>query len=150
LQLYEKCEDAGLRGRILQCLGFLFRAQPSLMTLDRSAVVMDEIFSSQDEERRGRLLKIIQEFLISEAAKHSAKQKDAIAVKGKPKPTDVNMDELVGNTDGFADSGYVHNYHARSCLLTHSQRQLGRRTALPEPHPRSSVISASAHSSCGY
>ncbi|KAJ6584574.1 hypothetical protein B0H19DRAFT_980202 [Mycena capillaripes] len=121
LELYEKCADAGLRGRILQCLGFLFRAQPSLMTMERSAVIMDDIFSSPDEERRGRLLKIIQDFLISEAAKHSAKQKgtrlphpvcpifsffpDTLAVKGKTKPSDVNMDELVGNTDGFADSG---------------------------------------------
>ncbi|KAJ7605513.1 hypothetical protein DFH06DRAFT_257355 [Mycena polygramma] len=105
LELYEKCQDAGLRGRILQCLGFLFRAQPSLMTMERSSVIMDSIFSSPDEERRGRLLKIIQDFLISEAAKHSAKQKDTIAVKGNPKPSDVNMDELVGNTDGFADSG---------------------------------------------
>jgi cohesin loading factor subunit SCC2 len=75
LQLYEKCGNEDLRGRILQCLGFLFRAQPSLMTMDRSSVIMDDIFSSSDEERRGRLLKIIQEFLISEAAKHSAKQK---------------------------------------------------------------------------
>lgn len=92
LELYEKCADAGLRGRILQCLGmhhiftetifcqpmcigFLFRAQPSLMTMERSAVIMDDIFASPDEEPRGRLLKIIQEFLISEAAKHSAKQK---------------------------------------------------------------------------
>ncbi|KAF7365521.1 Sister chromatid cohesion protein [Mycena venus] len=105
LQLYEKYDNADLRGRILQCLGFLFRAQPSLMTMERSSLIMDDIFSSPDEERRGRLLKIIQEFLISEAAKHSAKQKDAIAVKGKAKPTDVNMEELVGNTDGFADSG---------------------------------------------
>ncbi|KAJ7457662.1 hypothetical protein B0H11DRAFT_208709 [Mycena galericulata] len=105
LQLYEKSSEAALRGRILQCLGFLFRAQPSLMTMERSAVIMDDVFSSPDEERRGRLLKIIQEFLISEAAKHSAKHKDSIAVKGKTKPSDVNMDELVGNTDGFADSG---------------------------------------------
>ncbi|KAJ7134305.1 hypothetical protein C8R44DRAFT_770123 [Mycena epipterygia] len=105
LQLYEKCEDTVLRGRILQCLGYLFRAQPSLMTMDRSAVIMDDIFSSSDEERRGRLLKIIQEFLVSESAKHSAKQKDTIAIKGKAKPADVNMEELVGNTDGFADSG---------------------------------------------
>ncbi|KAJ7164731.1 hypothetical protein C8R43DRAFT_1061973 [Mycena crocata] len=105
LQLYQKCEDNGIRGRILQCLGFLFRAQPSLMTMNRSANIMDDIFSSPDEEQRGRLLKIIQEFLISEAAKHSAKQKDNIAIKGKSKPTDVNMEELVGNTDGFADSG---------------------------------------------
>ncbi|KAJ6620718.1 hypothetical protein B0H10DRAFT_1911606 [Mycena sp. CBHHK59/15] len=105
LQLYQKCDDGGLRGRILQCLGYLFRAQPSLMTMESSAVVMDEIFASPDEERRGRLLKIIQEFLISEAAKHSAKLKDSIAAKGKAKTADVNMEELVGNTDGFADSG---------------------------------------------
>ncbi|KAJ7065085.1 hypothetical protein B0H15DRAFT_872762, partial [Mycena belliarum] len=105
LQLYDKSDDGGLRSRILQCLGFLFRAQPSLMTQERSSVIMDDIFSSPDEDRRGRLLKIIQEFLISEAAKHSAKQKDTNAVKAKAKPSDVNMDELVGNTDGFADSG---------------------------------------------
>lgn len=96
LQLYEKCEDTVLRGRILQCLGmsdachcknsslncpyvgYLFRAQPSLMTMDRSAVIMDDIFASSDEERRGRLLKIIQEFLMSESAKHSAKQKGMV------------------------------------------------------------------------
>lgn len=33
--------------------------------------------------------------------------KIAESAKGKPKTGDVNMDELVGNTDGFADSGYV-------------------------------------------
>ncbi|KAF8215671.1 armadillo-type protein [Mycena galopus ATCC 62051] len=112
LRLYERFQIDDLRGRILQCLGFLFRAQPSLRTQERSAVIMDEIFSSPDEDRRGRLLKIIQDFLISEAAKHSAKLKDVIAVKGKVKPTDVNMEELVGNTDGFADSGYAPVYRA--------------------------------------
>ena len=55
--------------------GFLFRAQPTLMTLPRSASVMDEIFASPEEEGRGRLLKIIQEFLVSEVSKHSAKEK---------------------------------------------------------------------------
>lgn len=55
--------------------GFLFRAQPSLMTLDSSATIMDGIFSSTDEESRGRLLRIMQEFLVSEAAKHTAKEK---------------------------------------------------------------------------
>ena len=55
--------------------GFLFRAQPTLMTLPRSASVMDEIFASPEEEGRGRLLKIIQDFLVSEVSKHSAKEK---------------------------------------------------------------------------
>jgi cohesin loading factor subunit SCC2 len=61
--------------RKLTYLGFLFRAQPTLMTLPRSATVMDEIFASPEEDGRGRLLKIIQEFLVSEASKHSAKEK---------------------------------------------------------------------------
>ena len=45
------------------------------MTLDSSATIMDAIFSSPDEESRGRLLRIMQEFLVSEAAKHTAKEK---------------------------------------------------------------------------
>lgn len=81
-------------------------------------MIMDAIFASPEEEGRGRLLKIMQEFLISEASKHSAKEKGKSPInffrlvvslirilevtKGKVKPSDVNMDELVGNTDGFA------------------------------------------------
>ncbi|KAI0927411.1 hypothetical protein AcV5_007956 [Taiwanofungus camphoratus] len=101
LKLYEKYSDAGFRGRILQCLGFLFRAQPALMTADTSATIMDTIFASPEEEARGRLLKILQDFLVSEAVKHAAKEKE----NPKDRSTEVNMEELVGNTDGFADSG---------------------------------------------
>ncbi|KAF4617468.1 hypothetical protein D9613_005695 [Agrocybe pediades] len=104
LSLYEKHNNATLRGRLLQCLGFLFRAQPTLMTMERSAMVMDQIFLSQEEEAKGRLLRIIQDFLVSEASKHSAKEKESTKA-GKAKASEVNMEELVGNTDGFADSG---------------------------------------------
>ncbi|KAF8904085.1 hypothetical protein CPB84DRAFT_1773363 [Gymnopilus junonius] len=100
LSLYEKYDNASLRGRICR---FLFRAQPTLMTMERSARIMDDIFTSQEEEGKGRILKIIQDFLVSEAAKHSAKEKESN--KGKSKTSDVNMEELIGNTDGFADSG---------------------------------------------
>ncbi|TFK52693.1 hypothetical protein OE88DRAFT_1628274 [Heliocybe sulcata] len=103
LNLYQKHADTGLRGRLLQCLGFLFRAQPTLMTLESSALVMDHIFSAVEEEPRARLLKIIQDFLISEATKHSFKEKENLRTRtGKAV---VNMEELIGNTDGFADSG---------------------------------------------
>ncbi|KAF9488996.1 hypothetical protein BDN71DRAFT_1531854 [Pleurotus eryngii] len=95
LKLYDKYTDATLR--------FLFRAQPTLMTLERSAAVMDAIFSSPEEDGRARLLKIMQNFLESESLKHSNKEKETI--KGKIKSQDVDMEELVGNTDGFADSG---------------------------------------------
>jgi hypothetical protein len=58
--------------------GFLFRAQPTLMTLERSAIIMDAIFASHEEEGRGRLLKILQDFLVSEASKHAAKEKGTV------------------------------------------------------------------------
>ncbi|OCH92592.1 hypothetical protein OBBRIDRAFT_791042 [Obba rivulosa] len=103
LHLHAKYDDAGLRGRILQCLGFLFRAQPALMTAEPSANIMDTVFASPEEEAHGRLLKILQDFLVSEAAKHSAKEK--ANAKAKITAEKVNMEELVGNTDGFADSG---------------------------------------------
>ena len=98
LKLYEKNTDAHLRSRILQCLGmhstsfrlrslticnrsagFLFRAQPSLLTADTSSHIMDEIFNSDDDDAKGRLLKIMQEFLVSEAEKHTVAEKE----KGK-------------------------------------------------------------------
>ncbi|KAI0292379.1 sister chromatid cohesion C-terminus-domain-containing protein [Russula brevipes] len=122
LRLYQKHSEPGLRGRTLQCLGmdrqlcsflfylkgksgFLFRAQPTLMTLESSAMIMDATFASREEEGRARLLKIMQEFLVSEAAKHAQKEKSKTNAKSKQAPTEVNMEELVGNTDGFADSG---------------------------------------------
>ncbi|KAG6336273.1 hypothetical protein ID866_2827 [Astraeus odoratus] len=118
LALYAKYTDAGLKGRILQCLGtnhpsayestllrgagFLFRAQPTLMTLERSAAIMDAIFGSADEESRGRLLRIVQDFLVSEAAKHTEQQKGSNHTRNN---SNVDMAQLVGNTDDFADSG---------------------------------------------
>lgn len=102
LELYEKYNDVGLKGRILQCLGFLFRAQPTLMTLERSASIMDDIFHSSDLESRGRLLRIMHDFLVSESMKQHEEQKGG--AKGKQGGV-VDMAELVGNTDGFADSG---------------------------------------------
>ncbi|RPD54662.1 hypothetical protein L226DRAFT_613702 [Lentinus tigrinus ALCF2SS1-7] len=105
LKLYQKYQDQGLRGRILQCLGFLFRAQPALMTAEPSAKIMDDIFTSPIEDIRGRLLKILQDFLVAEAAKHAANEKASLGSKGKNSTGKVNMEELIGNTDGFADSG---------------------------------------------
>ncbi|KAJ4482460.1 hypothetical protein J3R30DRAFT_3699992 [Lentinula aciculospora] len=99
LQLHQRFTDASFRARVLPCLGFLFRAQPTLMTLDQSATIMDGVFASDDSDSKARLLKTIQDFLISESIKHSQKEKE------RKQLGEVNMDELVGNTDGFADSG---------------------------------------------
>jgi cohesin loading factor subunit SCC2 len=68
-------------------------------------MIMDATFASQEEDGRARLLRIMQEFLVSEATKHAQKEKGKTNVKGKQPPMEINMEELVGNTDGFADSG---------------------------------------------
>ncbi|KAH7103288.1 hypothetical protein BKA62DRAFT_696412 [Auriculariales sp. MPI-PUGE-AT-0066] len=91
-----------IQGRCLQCLGFLFRAYPTLMITDESAELMDRIFKGNQNDIRARLLKIIQDFLVSESQKHSAREKEAQA---KAAATSVNMDKLVGNTQDFAESG---------------------------------------------
>ncbi|KAF8827940.1 hypothetical protein HHX47_DHR4000710 [Lentinula edodes] len=65
---------------------------------------MDDIFASNDLDGKARLLKIIQEFLVSESIKHSRKEKGSSNLARK-QLAEVNMDELVGNTEGFADSG---------------------------------------------
>ncbi|KAF8755190.1 Sister chromatid cohesion C-terminus [Rhizoctonia solani] len=100
-KLYKRFNDQQLRGRLLQCFGFLFRAHPSLMTREDSAEMMDAVFASPQEEAQARLLKIMQEFLLSEASKHT----QAAASNRPKKASAVDMDELIGNTDGFADSG---------------------------------------------
>ncbi|KAJ3848406.1 hypothetical protein EV368DRAFT_49356 [Lentinula lateritia] len=105
VQLHHRFTDASFRARVLlPCLGFLFRAQPTLMTFDQSATIMDDIFASNDSDRKARLMKIIQEFLVSESIKHSRKEKGSSNLARK-QLAEVNMDELVGNTEGFADSG---------------------------------------------
>lgn len=45
------------------------------MTRPQSAAMMDAVFGGEDEDAKGRLLKIMQGFLVSESEKHSALQK---------------------------------------------------------------------------
>ncbi|CAE6432892.1 unnamed protein product [Rhizoctonia solani] len=99
-KLYKRFNDQQLKGRLLQCFGFLFRAHPSLLTREDSAEMMDAIFASPQEEAQARLLKIMQDFLLSEASKHTH-----ATTNNRPKKGAVDMEELIGNTDGFADSG---------------------------------------------
>lgn len=45
------------------------------MTLESSATMMDAIFASDEDDSRSRLLKLMQDFLISESEKHSEHEK---------------------------------------------------------------------------
>ena len=96
------------------------------MTLEPSTRIMDKIFQYDSDETKGRMVKILHDFLVSEASKHAEMEKEK--EKGKILPLiigrtllnlvtglktttgvdeKVNLAELVGNTEDFADSGCV-------------------------------------------
>ena len=58
-------------------------------------------------------------------------------MKGKNKSTDVNMEELVGNTDDFADSGYIISIiqSERDAEFAHLQSHLSDCSALLDADP---------------
>lgn len=112
LKLYEQQQDPGLRVRVLQCLGkiscstngiddnvwytgFLFRAQPVLMTHHTSADVMDAIFASPDEDSRSRLLMIMQDFLTSQASKNTSKERGML---GQSAPRCISPSDALRRT----------------------------------------------------
>ena len=67
-------------------------------------------------------------------------ENDTAAHKTKNTQTKINMEELVGNTDGFADSGYdVFPLSVGLWLINPLyQGQLGHRPTLPPTDSRSS------------
>jgi hypothetical protein len=46
------------------------------MTSDPSTRIMDKIFQSDSDEAKGRMLKILHDFLVSEASKHAEIEKE--------------------------------------------------------------------------
>lgn len=94
------------------------------MTVESSTRIMDKIFQSDSDETKGRMLKILHDFLVSETSKHAEVEKEKGAILQRLvrpvllnpviglKVTNgadekVNLAELVGNTEDFAESGYV-------------------------------------------
>lgn len=86
-----------MQSSALSSLGFLFRAYPTLMLLQPSTAIMDGAFKSGSPQTHLRMLKIVQDLRSSQARS---------ALTGKVKVEQgVNIDEVVGNVDGVADSG---------------------------------------------
>lgn len=46
------------------------------MTVESSTRIMDKIFKSDSDETKGRMLKILHDFLVSEASKHAEMEKE--------------------------------------------------------------------------
>lgn len=84
----------------LTSLGFLYRAYPTFMLKQGSTKIMDTIFASPNPNSQIQLLRILQDFLASQGRVAAPTE----TVKAE---TGVKIDELVGNVDGFADSGCV-------------------------------------------
>ncbi|PWZ01987.1 hypothetical protein BCV70DRAFT_156838 [Testicularia cyperi] len=99
-----------VRSVSLQNLGFIFRAQPTLMTRPAMTSMMDKIFAQGSLQDRATLLKIILDFLSADSARRNPDQTVVTAGTGRRKPEDpnassVDMTVLVGNTETFADTG---------------------------------------------
>lgn len=133
---YHDRAAASLRLITLQSLGFLFRANPTLM-LDPSATeIMDAIFErggggggGSGQELR-RLLLIFHDVLARQVEKGS----EEVSTAAVTIAAEVDMTELIGNTEGFAESGYVWPWSCETTrLMRIAQRQLGHRAALPRP-----------------
>ena len=94
------------------------------MTQEPSTRIMDKIFQSDSDETKGRMLKILHDFLVSEVSKNAGMEKEKGAILPKfiqlaqlnpviglkvanGVDEKVNLAELVGNTEDFAESGHV-------------------------------------------
>lgn len=74
-----------------------------LMLEQGSTDIMDAIFASGSTPMQAQLLRIIQDFLASQGRSTIT---PSVGIKVKLEQSDVvKMEELVGNVDGFADSG---------------------------------------------
>ena len=104
IDLYRLPVGPVVQSTVLTCLGFLFRSFPTLMLRPSSTGIMDEIFTSTNSNAQTQLMKIIHDFLSCQGRSTGV----ATAAGGKVKvEANAKMEELVGNVDGFADSGSV-------------------------------------------
>lgn len=84
------------------------------MLTETSTSIMDTVFAAGTPQSTVQLLRIIQDFLASQGKLGIVPSAGAIAID---QSRELAMDELVGNVDGFADSGYVHgsSFRSRRC-----------------------------------
>lgn len=101
LNLHEATQQAALSS-----LGFVWRAHPRLLQRAASFDILDAALAPASRPPdQLHVLRIIQDFLASQEGREQEENRKPIAAKkgaaGKKKG--VRIDDLVGNTDGFAD-----------------------------------------------
>lgn len=111
----------------LTCLGFLYRSFPKLMTRSESINLMDNIFDDHgNSDLQYRLLKLIVDCISEQLARSG--------VEDEPGTKEVDVNQLIGNVDGFADSGVasaiVQRYFPKITVLAQSTQPSIQRTAV--------------------
>ncbi|GAA5926432.1 cohesin-loading factor complex subunit SCC2 [Sporobolomyces koalae] len=103
VEIYKLDLPSETQSAVLTSLSFIWRAHPTLMLEPSSVEIIDAGFESSDRATQLHVLRIIQDFL---AAQERSKLPMSVNNKKQKKTgTAVRMDELVGNVEGFADSG---------------------------------------------
>ena len=87
------------------CLGSLFRAYPSLILREEAFDWMDGVFKGNDEALQGRLLNVINDFLMSEAEKKGGEAGGGAKGRSKVKVEGRGMDALIGSAAELSESG---------------------------------------------
>ncbi|GAA5958783.1 hypothetical protein JCM21900_004761 [Sporobolomyces salmonicolor] len=120
-----------VRSAILTSLSFVYRAHPTFMLHSDSTDIIDAIFAAPNAQMHLQVLRIVQDFLASQ--ERLAAGAAPGGVKKKKAEQGVKMDELVGDVQGFADSGvasaiaqrYLKRIIESSLSLTPALQRLG-------------------------
>ncbi|KPV73441.1 uncharacterized protein RHOBADRAFT_55179 [Rhodotorula graminis WP1] len=105
IRVYNLSLPAQIKSTVLTSLGFVYRAHPTLMLHQASTAIIDAIFESPAPQMHHQILRIIQDFLASQERAVAVAAALPVDKKRKKAINGVKMEELVGNVEGFADSG---------------------------------------------
>ncbi|GAA6048643.1 hypothetical protein JCM3770_001996 [Rhodotorula araucariae] len=105
VRLYNLAVPAQIKSAVLTSLGFLYRAHPTLMLHQASTAIIDAIFDTAAPQMHLQILRIVQDFLASQERAVAGAAGVPADKKRKKAANGVKMEELVGNVEGFADSG---------------------------------------------
>jgi len=98
LNLHESTQQA-----VLSSLGFVWRAYPTLLQRATSFAIIDGALESDKPADQLHVLRVVQDFLASQEGREREQAKKPVALKKVGAKKAVRIEELVGNTDGFAD-----------------------------------------------
>ncbi|KDN44083.1 ARM repeat-containing protein [Tilletiaria anomala UBC 951] len=103
LQLYE-AKFEGWQLIALQNLGMLLRSYAHLWTLPSTVALMDAVFAGDNARKKELLLRIMSEYLTREDERKAAELRAFSEQVARSARKGVDMSQLVGNTEAFADS----------------------------------------------